>query len=206
MTNKNNATTESAELKNMILGDENMNAQVETEITPTGFFLVEEEGQSFWEKNKTTVLTASGTATAGFIGGFFVGQHMEKKKRILFMSEVKKTVALFGAAHAGLETIEWGNITLPTASHRFDNADDVKAKIVQDFLIDKKVPEKEKAEWRNLLLEIVTLGELARATQIVTEREIVAEVKPPLATKEENEKMTDDFLAELTVDKKEKNA
>lgn len=133
--------------------------------------------QNFWDRNKTTVLTATGTATAGFVSGFFVGKYTEKKKRELFMQEVRKQVALFSAQAQGIEEVEWEGVKVPTATHKFDNADDVKAVIVQDYLKDKKVSDKEKAEWRALLVELISLGELARAQQILKEKEIIREEK-----------------------------
>ena len=164
---------EENEVHTTTLGDDEMTThtqEVHEETTGT-------TEENFWNRNKTTVLAASGTATAGFVSGFFVGKYTEKKKRELFMQEVKKQVALFSAQSQGMEEVEWEGVKVPTATHKFDNADDVKAVIIQDYLKDKKVSDKEKAEWRALLVELISLGELARATQIITEKEIIREEK-----------------------------
>jgi hypothetical protein len=173
MTNNNLNSQETQEvesLSNIILGDEETLGN-ETVV------LYEVERQGFMKQNGTTIAIAGSTTIAGFIGGYFTGQYREKKKRTMFMEEARKQITLFTAASIGLETVEWNGIELPTAAHGFNNPEDVKAIIVQDYLRDNKVSEVEKAEWRALLLEMVTLGETARATQILKEREIVTEVK-----------------------------
>lgn len=139
--------------------------------------LYEVEEKGFWKQNQTTILTATGTTIAGFTGGFFAGKFAAKKENEKFMNEVKKQITLFGAKLNGMDEVEWEGVKIPTALHEFDNANDVKAIIIQEYLKDEKVSAKKKAEWNALVIELINLGELARAKQIMTEKEIVQDVK-----------------------------
>lgn len=161
--------------ENEMNGVENMADVVYVEATETGF----------WNEHGMKVAGAgAGLATlaAGFTGGFFTGKHTEAKKRKMFMSEIVRNMKLVEAEAAGKDTVEIDGVSYPTASHKVENVDDLLNVINENILKDKKVKETEKAEWIAIAIDLANAGARARATQIVTDNEIVGEEK------EENKK------------------
>lgn len=162
MTNENNITEEmeSAGQQTLELGGMDMQE--------ANIFLMENTG--FVGRNKGAVGAAVGTGIASFVGGYFTGKIVEKKKNEALMNAIVTEIDYFDQVNRGVAE---GEIS---ETYAFKNANDIKFKILEK-INDTKSNEKDKKKWRNLLDMIIDIAVVGRAQQIITERIVVSEVK-----------------------------
>lgn len=163
MTEYNNM--EETEQQNTLeLEEENMNTN------DYEFVVIEEQENGFIKDNKGAIGAAAGVGAAGFIGGFFTGKITEKKKNEKLFKAIQEEIGHFADVMSNKAE---GDI-METYAYR--NAEDIKNKILSRIR-DTKMKDSDKAKWIELLGTLIEMGSAGRTRQIITDKEIVNEVK-----------------------------
>lgn len=139
-----------------------------------------EEVNNFWidtDNKKLAVGATAATLATGFVGGFFTGKAVERRKRIQIMNEVEITLAALEAKERGETDISVNGNLHSTDAYGYSNLAELKEVIRENFLKDNKISKKEKDQWIEQLLDLTKAGAKARAKQEKADEEIVYKEK-----------------------------
>lgn len=130
--------------------------------------MVLETTEGFVKRNAGAVGAAAGVGVAGYVGGFFTGKYVERKKNDAIMEAIVEEINHFNTVVNGSANEEIYQL------YDFENAYDIKFKILEK-LTEKKTNEKTKEKWRNLLDLLTGIMIEAEQRNMLAQRTIVSE-------------------------------